>query len=113
VEEDLFGKGLLLGILIGEGHFGGDRLQPHVTVKVGAARRRLLEWLLDQCPGARLYGPYKHDGREFWQLMVRGNALRYRLIPLLDSLPWAEIDPATHERYLSMKRRYGLMPSSA
>jgi hypothetical protein len=40
--------------------------------------------------------------------MVRGAALRNRLIPLLDRLPWREIDPHTFERYEAMKRRYQL-----
>jgi hypothetical protein len=104
-----FEQGLLLGILIGEGHFGGDRFQPQVTLKMHVRHKPLLDWLADRCPGARLYGPYEYDRRRFYQLMVRGNALRYRLIPLLDTLPWAEIDPHTYERYLAMKRRYGLL----
>jgi hypothetical protein len=113
MDEAAFERGLLLGILMGEGHFGGDRLQPQVTVKMGARRKPLLDWLLDRCPGARLYGPYEYDGRHFYQLMVRGNALRNRLVPLLDALPWAEIDPHTHERYAAMKRRYGLDDDAA
>jgi hypothetical protein len=106
--EGGFVQGLLLGVLLSEGHFGGDRLQPQVTLKMHIRRKPLLDWLLDHCPGARLYGPYEHERRQFYQLMVRGNALRYRLIPLLDALPWPEIDPHTHERYLAMKSRYGL-----
>ena len=31
-----------------------------------------------------------------------------RLIPLLDGLPWSEIDQHTYERYEAMKRRYQL-----
>jgi hypothetical protein len=108
VSDDAFAQGLLLGVLIGEGHFGGDRLQAQVTLKLHERRKPLLDWLLDRCPGARLYGPYEYENRRFYQLMVRGNALRYRLIPLLDALPWPDIDPHTYERYAAMKRRYGL-----
>lgn len=108
MDEPAFAQGLLLGVLIGEAHFGGDRLQAQVTLKMHVRRKPLLDWLLDRCPGARLYGPYEYERRQFYQLMIRGNALRYRLIPLLDTLPWPEIDPHTHERYLAMKRRYGL-----
>jgi hypothetical protein len=103
-----FDVGVLLGVLIGEGHFGGDRLQPQITVKLHVRHKPLLEWLLDRCPGARLYGPYEYDNRRFYQLMIRGAALRNRLIPLLDALPWSTIDPSSHERYTAMKRRYGL-----
>jgi hypothetical protein len=102
-----FELGVLLGVLIGDGHFGGDRLQPQVTVRLHVRHKPLLDWLLDRCPGGRLYGPYEYDGRRFYQLMIRGNALRYRLVPLLDALPWERIDPHSFERYLTMKRRYG------
>src|SRR5579871_5322410 len=103
-----FELGVLRGVLIGGGHFGGDRFQPHVTVKLHVRHKPLLDWLLDRCPGARLYGPYEYDRRKFYQLMVRGGALRNRLIPLRDSLPWPEIDEYTYGRYLAMKARYGI-----
>ena len=103
-----FELGVLLGVLIGGGHFGGDRFQPHVTVKLHVRHKPLLDWLLDRCPGARLYGPYEYERRKFYQLMVRGGALRGRLIPLLDSLPWPEIDEYSYGRYMAMKARYGL-----
>jgi hypothetical protein len=103
-----FEDGVLVGMLIAQGHFGGDRLQPQVTFRLHARHRPLLEWLVDRCPGARLYGPYGHDGRNYYQFMVRGNALRYRLVPLLDRLPWSQIDPHTFARYRAMKARYGL-----
>ncbi|MGP6158053.1 MAG: hypothetical protein ACLPYS_11230 [Vulcanimicrobiaceae bacterium] len=103
-----FELGVLLGVLIGEGHFGGDRLQPQITLKLHVRHKPLLDWVLDRCPGARLYGPYEYKGRHFYQLMIRGAALRNRLIPLLDAMPWQQIDPHSYERYAIMKRRYGL-----
>ena len=107
-ERKQFEQGLILGVLIGEGHFGGDRVQPQINLKMHVRHRPLLEWLLDRCPGARLYGPYVHSGRHYCQLMIRGNALRYRFIPMLDRLPWAEIDPHSYARYRLMKDTYGL-----
>ncbi|MBD5657770.1 MAG: hypothetical protein IAI50_21720 [Candidatus Eremiobacteraeota bacterium] len=103
-----FDQGVLLGILIGEAHFGGDRTQPQITLRMHVRHGALLAWILDRCPGARLYGPYGHDGRNYFQLMIRGNALRHRLVPLLDALPWEAIDPHTYARYVEMKRRYAL-----
>jgi hypothetical protein len=100
--------GLLLGILIGEGHFGGDGKQPQVTLRMHVRHEPLLRFLAERCPGGRLYGPYLHDNRNYFQLMFRGPDLRYRLIPLLDRLPWETIDPHSYERYSNMKRRYGL-----
>jgi hypothetical protein len=102
-----FERGLLLGILIGEGHFGGDGRQPHITVRMHSRHRALFEWLLQTIPGSRLYGPYQHGGRDYCQWMVRGAALR-GLLPVLDQLPLEEVNPPTYERYRKMKRDYNL-----
>ncbi|MDB5044031.1 MAG: hypothetical protein JWQ08_81 [Deinococcus sp.] len=104
-----FDQGLLLGILIGEGHFGGDGKQAHITLRMHTRHRKLFEAMLRICPGSRLYGPYDHGGRQYYQWMARGKVLREQLIPLLDALPMAELDDHVFERYLDMKTRYGLM----
>jgi hypothetical protein len=100
--------GLILGVLIGEGYFGGDGHQPHVAVKMHVRHEPLLRWLLQKIPGSKLYGPYKHTDRHYYQWMVRGSALKSVLVPLLDSLPFADIDPHSYERYQQMKEKYGL-----
>ncbi len=74
-----FEKGLILGILIGEGHFGGDGKQPQITLKMNVRHERLLRWLNDRVRWSRLYGPYHHDDRHYLQLMIRGPALRQEL----------------------------------
>ena len=58
-------EGLVVGLLIGQGHFGGDGRQPHVTLKMHIRHEALLRWLEDRIPGSRLYGPYDHGGRLF------------------------------------------------
>ncbi|GGJ88581.1 hypothetical protein [Deinococcus aquiradiocola] len=103
-----FDQGLLLGVLIGEGHFGGDGKQPHVTVRMHTRHARLFDTLLRLCPGSRLYGPYHHGGRHYYQWMVRGEPLRATLIPMLDALDLETLDDHVHERYTEMKTRYGL-----
>ncbi|MFC6591944.1 hypothetical protein ACFP81_07945 [Deinococcus lacus] len=107
-EPQSFEAGLLLGILIGEGHFGGDGKQPQITLRMHTRHERLFRYLLTLCPEAKLYGPYDHGGRQYFQWMVRGQALRDRLVPLLDSLPLAEIDEHVYARYQEMKQRYAL-----
>lgn len=107
-DESDFELGVLLGVLIGEGHFGGDRKQPQITLKMHVRHLPLLAWALDRFPGSRLYGPYEYERRRFYQLMIRGNALRSRLIPKLDALPWRHIDPHSFARYEAMKRKYGI-----
>jgi hypothetical protein len=103
-----FEEGLLLGVLIGEGHFGGDGKQPQITVRMHTRHARLFQTLLSLCPGSKLYGPYDHGGRHYYQWMVRGDALREQLIPRLDALPLEDIDLHVYERYTDMKQRYGL-----
>lgn len=102
-----FAAGLLIGLLIGEGHFGGDGRQPHLVLRMHARHEALFHWLLDAVPGSRLYGPYHHGGRHYYQWMARGPALR-ALLPILDTIPWRDIDPPTWERYQAMKRTYRL-----
>lgn len=104
---DDFSRGLLLGLLLTVGHFGGDGRQPHITIRMHARHRALFDWLLATVPDSRLYGPYHHGGRHYYQWMVRGEALR-RLVALLDTLPLQALDPPTFERYMSMKENYGL-----
>ena len=104
---DELSKGVLLGLLIGEGHFGGDGRQPHITLRMHVRHESLFRWLLKAVPGSRLYGPYHHGGRSYYQWMVRGKALK-ALVSLLDSLPLREIDSYCFERYRRMKERYGL-----
>lgn len=99
---------MLLGILIGEGHFGGDGRQPQVTVRMHLRHEQLFRRLLTWCPGSRLYGPYHHGGRSYFQWMVRGDVLRDRLVPLLDSLPLEETDEYVYARYRAMKEKYSL-----
>lgn len=103
-----FERGVLIGILIGEGHFGGDGRQPQITVRMHIRHERLFTRLVEWCPGSRLYGPYHHGGRSYYQWMARGEGLRGQLLPLLDALPLEEIDEHVYERYQSMKEKYGL-----
>ena len=113
MESDLseFEKGLILGVLIGEGHFGGDGKQPQITLKMNVRHERLLMWLNDRIRWSRLYGPYHHDGRHYLQLMIRGPALRTELAPILATLPWPEIDDYSHARFVAMLQRYGVLDS--
>ena len=60
---DDFSKGFFVGLLVGEGHFGGDGRQPQVTVRMHARHERLLRWLEESVPGSKVYGPYFHGGR--------------------------------------------------
>ncbi|MHB8507781.1 MAG: hypothetical protein ACYDGR_03930, partial [Candidatus Dormibacteria bacterium] len=73
--------GVFLGILMGEGHFGGDGRQPQVTLRMHTRHERLFRWLEETFPRGRLYGPYLHGGRSYFQWMARGEYLRTELAP--------------------------------
>jgi hypothetical protein len=76
--------GYLLGVLAGEGHFGGDGRQPQVTLRMHTRHEGLFRWLERTFPGGVLYGPYHHGGRSYFQWMARGRFLREELAPLVD-----------------------------
>jgi hypothetical protein len=103
-----FDAGFLVGLLVGEGHFGGDGRQPQITLRMHTRHVRLFEWLIDRVPQSKLYGPYDHGGRSYYQWMARGAVLRDELVPLLDHYLTDELDEWAHQRYVTMKDTYGL-----
>lgn len=105
---DSFDIGFLLGLLVGEGHFGGDGRQPHVTLRMHTRHEAMFRWIADTFPGGRLYGPYHHGGRSYYQWMARGAFLRETLVPLLDRYLASRLDGHAHRRFTDMKVRYGL-----
>jgi len=75
--------GYLLGILAGEGHFGGDGRQPQITLRMHTRHADLFFWLERRLPNGKLYGPYHHGGRSYYQWMARGQFLRQDLAPFI------------------------------
>lgn len=105
---DAFEAGYVLGLLVGEGHFGGDGRQPHIVLRMHVRHERIFRWLKERFPYAKLYGPYHHNDRHYYQLMWRGTQLKYGIMPWLEATPWADLDPHSYGRYCAMKERYGL-----
>lgn len=101
-----FEAGLLVGLLIGEGHFGGDGRQPQVTLRMHVRHEAIFRWLERTFPGGRLYGPYHHGGRHYLQWMARGSFLRDELVPLLDQCLSADLDGHSYDRFQLMKAHY-------
>ncbi|HUY31073.1 MAG TPA: hypothetical protein VMV02_08795 [Acidimicrobiales bacterium] len=101
-----FEIGVLVGILVGEGHFGGDGRQPHVTLRMHVRHEPLFRWIERTFPGGRLYGPYNHGGREYFQWMARGTFLRDELVPLLEARLGDHLDVRTSERFAEMRENY-------
>jgi hypothetical protein len=99
-------EGIVVGLLIGEGHFGGDGRQPQVTLRMHVRHEALLRWLVDRLPGTRLYGPYHHGNRHYFQWMARGEALVAELLPILERHLTPELDGHAYERLTAMTERY-------
>ena len=101
-----FDRGLLVGILIGEGSFGGDGKQPQITLRMHTRHEALFRWLVDRFPRSRLYGPYGHGGRSYYQWMARGPALVEDVLPVLDASLTDDLDGYAAGRLREMRDRY-------
>src|SRR5438105_13861348 len=99
-------RGILVGILIGEGHFGGDGKQPHITLRMHVRHEALFRWLQARFPRTRLYGPYRHGGRNYYQWMARGTALAQDVLPLVEEILSEEVDAHVAARVRAMRERY-------
>lgn len=100
-----FEEGFLLGILSGEGHFGGDGKQPHITLRMHTKFEKIFFWLLEKFPDSKLYGPYHHSGRSYYQWMARGKVLKNQLLPLIIKHIHT-LDLHTQERINQMIEKY-------
>ena len=99
-------RGLVVGILIGEGHFGGDGKNPQITLRMHVRHEALFHWLKACFPRSRLYGPYDHGGRRYYQWMARGPALAEDVLPVVEAVLSEEIDAHVAGRVSEMKERY-------
>jgi hypothetical protein len=101
-----FDRGVIVGLLIGEGSFGGDGKQPQVTLRMHVRHESLFQWLVDRIPNSRLYGPYHHGGRSYYQWMARGRVLVTDVLPLLEEELGGGLDTYAAERLAQMRERY-------
>lgn len=104
---DSLEEGFLVGILVGEGHFGGDGKQPQITLRMHIRHEKLFRWLEEKFPSSKVYGPYSHGGRNYYQWMARGHLLREELLPIL-SRHMGLLDDHVRARFEDMCRRYRL-----
>jgi hypothetical protein len=102
-----FERGVVVGLLVGEGSFGGDGKQPQVTLRMHVRHEALFRWLVARFPNTKLYGPYHHGGRSYYQWMARGRALVTDVLPLLEQELHRGLDAHAAERLELMRERYG------
>lgn len=101
-----FERGLLVGILIGEGSFGGDGRQPQVSLRMHVRHEALFRWLVRRLPRTKLYGPYHHGERSYFQWMARGRALVEDVLPLLEAEVTPAVDAYAAHRLEQTRERY-------
>ncbi|MCW2967123.1 MAG: hypothetical protein JWM71_895 [Solirubrobacteraceae bacterium] len=99
-------RGIVCGLLLSQGSFGGDGRQPQITLRMHVRHAVLLEWLTARFPRSRLYGPYHHGDRSYYQWMARGRALVEDLLPVLESVVSPELDEPAAARLAEMKANY-------
>jgi hypothetical protein len=101
-----FDRGFLIGLLVGEGSFGGDGRQPQVVLRMHTRHEAIFRWLEERFPNCRLYGPYHHGGRSYYQWMARGRALVEDVLPILEEELLPSRDVRSAERFQTMCARY-------
>jgi hypothetical protein len=101
-----FDQGFVVGLLVGEGSFGGDGKQPQISLRMHTRHKALFSWLVERFPNAKLYGPYSHGGRSYYQWMARGRVLVEDLLPLLEARLTRKLDAHAAERFQEMCERY-------
>jgi hypothetical protein len=101
-----FERGVVVGLLVGEGSFGGDGKQPQVTLRMHTRHEAVFQWLVQRFPETRLYGPYHHGGRSYYQWMARGRTLVRDVLPLLESELHDQLDGYAAGRLTRMCQRY-------
>jgi hypothetical protein len=101
-----FDEGLFVGVLIGEGSFGGDGRQPQVTLRMHTRHEALFAWIIERFPTTRLYGPYHHGGRSYYQWMARGRPLVHDVLPLLEARITPAVDAHAARRLADMVEKY-------
>ncbi len=99
-------KGLIAGLLIAEGSFGGDGRQPQLTLRMHVRHEQLLRWLVERFPRTKLYGPYEHADRSYFQWMARGRALVLDVLPVLEEVDVEALDAHAAQRIGRMRERY-------
>src|SRR3954454_4785541 len=101
-----FDQGFFVGLLVGEGHFGGDGRQPQITLRMHTRHEALFRWLMERFPRTKLYGPYHHGDRSYFQWMARGQALVEDVVPVLEATITPEVDGYAATRQAEMREQY-------
>ncbi len=104
---EAFDIGYLMGLIVGEGSFTGDRAAPLLSVKLPEDDPEPLQWLARSL-GGKVYGPYRYDRRHFFVYHLRGRALRSAIPLFLTYLPQSR----KRRQFLGWLAKFGLRADS-
>lgn len=99
-------RGLAAGILLSDGSFGGDGRQPHLILRKHVRHEQLVRWLADRFPSSKLYGPYTHGDRSYFQWVSRGRGLVAEVLPVIEPLITPDLDAHAAGRIAEMREDY-------
>ena len=75
-------EGVIVGVLLGEGHFGGDGRQPQVTVRMHVRHEALVRWLQERLPLSSYRRPLLGTG--LCGALTTFSAMQLELLRMLD-----------------------------
>ena len=101
-----FDRGLLAGLLVSQGSLGGDGKQPQITLRMHTRHETLLRNLVGWFPRSKLYGPYHHGDRSYFQWMARGRGLVEDVLPVLEDVISPALDEPAADRLADMRTKY-------
>ena len=99
-------RGLICGLLLSQGSFGGDGRQPQITLRMHIRHETLLRRLEAWFPRSKLYGPYHHGDRSYFQWMARGRGLVEDVLPVLEEVISPDLDEPAADRLADMTAKY-------
>ncbi len=84
-----FDLGYLIGLTVAEGSFTADRQQPSFQFRLHEENPEPLQ-RLTKVIGGIIYGPYNHNDRKYFVLMLRGPALWRAVEIFYEHLPYCK-----------------------
>ena len=99
-------EGIVVGLLIGEGSSAATGASRRSPCACTSATSRCCAGSSGRFPRSRLYGPYHHGGRRYFQWMARGEALVLESCRCSNAISRPTSTRTPHARLTAMTERY-------
>ena len=98
-----FEIGYLMGLVVGEGSFTGDRRQYCLSINLHESDIQPLI-MVKRLLGGRIHGPYEHAGRKFWSYRIGDHQVRAHLRLFYERLP----ESRKRDQFLAWAEKWGI-----